>query len=438
MNYAAIRSELAERVKQQYAPAVKAVLFLSNNEYEHSAFRQNSNFYYLTGLNDPGMALILDLEKNRSILYYLRYTVARDTWILSHNNYQTIDSNVLGFDAIVPLGEPATGYQSSVLIEKKEYELLLNDLRGFCLSGGKIGVAQEKTDVHQHIMMEQLKCFSSELAASFVDISNIINQMRRIKRAEEIALLEQAEIITIAAHRTAASMIKPGRTEKEIQVLVEGMISVAGAELSFPSIIGSGICSTVLHYTQNNRVMEKDDLVVIDMGACYNHYCADLTRTYPVSGRFSTRQKEIYTIVLDVQTYIASLAKPGVWLNYKKEPSLSLNHQAHAYIKKYGYDRYFPHGVGHYLGLDTHDVGDYSVPLQVGDIITIEPGIYIPHERLGVRIEDNYLITDSGNRCLSQSLEKDVSAIEELMARLVEKNYSISDYLEHARRFISY
>ena len=208
--------------------------------------------------------------------------------------------------------------------------------------------------------------------------------------------------------------------ENEIQGMIEFTFTEAGAGIAFPSIVGGGANSTVLHYTENHSVLESGDLVVVDIGASQEHYCADLTRTYPVSGKFTKRQLEIYNLVLETQQYIAELAKPGMWLNNREYPEQSLNHLAHKFIQDRGYGEYFPHGVGHYLGLDVHDVGSYATPLQVGDVITIEPGIYIPLEKLGVRIEDNYWITDKGAICLSEELPKAAVEIEQMMANAIE------------------
>jgi len=163
--------------------------------------------------------------------------------------------------------------------------------------------------------------------------------------------------------------------------------------------------------------MKNDDLVVVDIGAEFEHYCGDITRTYPVSGRFTKRQREIYDIVLECQQYIEMLAKPGMWLSNKDKPEESLNHLAREFFKERGYDQYFLHGLGHFLGLDVHDVGDYSEPLQIGDVITIEPGLYIAQEQLGVRIEDNYWIVEDGVVCLSEHLPKDADEIEKLIVQ---------------------
>jgi Xaa-Pro aminopeptidase len=186
----------------------------------------------------------------------------------------------------------------------------------------------------------------------------------------------------------------------------------------------------VLHYNQNSGMVKNGDLVVVDIGAELDNYCADLTRTYPVSGAFSKRQKELYNIVLATQEHIASLAKPGMWLKNRDKADKSLHHLAVKFLATRGYDKYFPHGIGHYLGLDVHDVGDYDVPLHEGDVITIEPGIYIAAENIGIRIEDNYWITKDGAICLSENLPKDAEDIEALMQRALRGESDDEDEYE--------
>ncbi|MDZ4099608.1 MAG: M24 family metallopeptidase, partial [Methylophilaceae bacterium] len=181
------------------------------------------------------------------------------------------------------------------------------------------------------------------------------------------------------------------------------------------SVVGSGEQSTVLHYATNAEKMHTGDLVVVDIGAALDGYCADLTRTYPVSGKFSKRQKEVYEVVLAAQEYIADIAKPGYWLNNPEQPEKSLNHLAQKFIAQKGYGDYVVHGIGHYLGLDVHDVGDYTQPLKEGMVFTIEPGIYIPKERIGIRIEDNYWVVKDGVVCLSEQLPKKPEDIEAFM-----------------------
>ena len=204
-----------------------------------------------------------------------------------------------------------------------------------------------------------------------------------------------------------------------VQAGLEYMMTGAGAKPSFPSIVASGKNSTILHYSPSERIIKKGDLVVVDIGAEYNYYCADLTRTYPVSGKFTPRQRELYQLVLDTQSYIADVAKPGMWLKNKANPEQSLHHLAVSFLKERGYEQYFIHGIGHYLGIDVHDVGTYETPLQEGDVITIEPGLYLPEEKIGIRIEDNYWIVKNGAICLSEELPKSLEEIERIMQTTV-------------------
>ncbi len=193
------------------------------------------------------------------------------------------------------------------------------------------------------------------------------------------------------------------------------MFTGSCARAAFPSIVATGKNATILHYTLNNAQLKNGDLVIIDIGAEYDYYAADITRTYPVSGFFTKRQREVYDLVLEAQEYIAALAKPGMWLSNKDEQDKSLNHLAKKYLEERGYGKFFPHGIGHFLGLDVHDVGDAKQPLESGDVITIEPGIYIPEESLGVRIEDDYWIVEDGAMCLSEYIPKQAKEIEQMM-----------------------
>ena len=273
--------------------------------------------------------------------------------------------------------------------------------------------------VEQRSILQRLQQFG--MHTKTVDISSIVAEMRRTKDMQEMEELFKAVEITCLAQEAAARAITNGMSEAEVQASLEYIMVGSGAQPSFPSIVGSGSNATVLHYNQNNDTMKNGDLVVVDIGARYNYYCADITRTYPVSGTFTARQKEIYSIVLETQTYIAEKARPGIWLSNAEKPDESLNHLAKAFIKEKGYGDYFPHGIGHYLGLDVHDVGSYKEPLKAGDVITIEPGIYMPEERIGIRIEDNYWIVKDGVICLSEALPKSIPEIEQMVQEQFEK-----------------
>jgi Xaa-Pro aminopeptidase len=196
--------------------------------------------------------------------------------------------------------------------------------------------------------------------------------------------------------------------EYEVEASLEYEFRRNGAERpGFPSIVGSGPFSTILHYDKSERRMQSGDLVVVDIGAEYGGYSGDVTRTYPVSGKFSPRQREIYQIVLDAQKAALAKVKPGARIS-------DLHQAATAYIRSKGYEKYFIHGTSHHIGLEVHDVGDTSRPLEPNMVVTVEPGIYIPDEQIGVRIEDDVLVTPSGYRVLS-AFPKEVAEIEALV-----------------------
>jgi Xaa-Pro aminopeptidase len=249
------------------------------------------------------------------------------------------------------------------------------------------------------------------------DLSPIVAELRKVKSPFEIALLQKAIDITGESQREAARTIRPGAFEYEAQAAIEAAFTRNGAERpGFPSIVGSGIYSTILHYNTNRKKIEAGDLVVVDIGAEYSYYTADITRTFPASARFTPRQREIYQLVLDAQRAAEKAFKPG-------ESTLAALHRAAAAAMKASplrdkqgstLEKYFIHGSSHWLGMDVHDVGGYS-NLPVGAVFTIEPGIYIPEEKLGVRIEDDYLVTATGLVKLSRAIPAEADEIERLM-----------------------
>lgn len=253
-------------------------------------------------------------------------------------------------------------------------------------------------------------------------IGQIIGEMRKFKSSAEIALLQKAIDITGEAHRDIALNLKPGMYEYQIQGILEATFMRGGAERpGFPSIVGSGIYSTILHYSENRKQIDAGDLIVCDIGAEYSLYTADITRTYPASGKFTPRQREIYQLVFDAQTAAAAHYKPGMTHNdvhmfvmdfFRKSPLRAKDTDG----KEYSMERFYIHGLGHYLGMDVHDTGDYSKPIQPGEVFTIEPGIYIQTEKLGVRIEDDYMIMpDSSLRKMSAKIPSTIDEIERMM-----------------------
>ncbi|MEX0940009.1 MAG: aminopeptidase P N-terminal domain-containing protein [Candidatus Babeliales bacterium] len=411
------RIALKEKILAQYPEAQNGIILLfANFEQEQNIFKQDSSFYYLTGINEPATALLLDLADDTAIFYMPNFGDQRKKWVkIAINNDE---KNLYGFTDIAYLGEPCTGYQCHPFFSANEYSNLLNRLQIYIDQKRPIYTFNPQRNsayLEQRFILQRINSLINNFAESLIDISALVAQMRRKKTTAELELLYKAIDITMESHLAVARMIKAGKYEYEMQALIEYMFIATGGSIAFPSIVASGKDSTVLHYHDNNKVLEDNQLVVVDIGAEYNHYCADLTRTYPVSGKFTDRQREIYEIVLETQEFIANTAQPGYWLANKDQKDKSLHHIAQEFLEEKGYNTYFIHGIGHFLGLDVHDVGDYMQPLAPGDVITIEPGIYLPDEDLGVRIEDNYWIVEDGAICLSEELPKQPDVIEEIM-----------------------
>ncbi len=406
------RKLLLEATKNTY-PDKKGVLVLfSGFEDEKKAFRQDSTFYYLTGLEEPACVLVMD--ESATTLWVPQYGTARSRWLSTIVEADKAEASKWGIDEIKHLGHPCKGYTAGLACTENEYEHLLAGLEALVKQGHALFMDYPPSRTNQQtLFIDRLFTDRPALREALVDVSPLIGALRRTKDQRELEVMYEAIDCTMQALEAAAVRIEPDMYEYQIQAAIEFIFKEGGGSAAFPTIVGSGKNSTTLHYTQNTGQLKKGDLVVIDCGAEIEYYCADLTRTFPVSGEFTDRQREVYDLVLATQQHVASQAQPGYWLNNKEYPDKSLHHIALEYLKEQGYAEYFPHGIGHFLGMDVHDVG--SGPLEEGDVITIEPGIYIPKENLGIRIEDNYWITDNGAVCISEELPKDSFEIEQFM-----------------------
>ena len=416
---ASLRSkDLINCIKEEYPDVTQGIVVLfANFEHERPAFRQDSTFYYLTALEEPAISLVMALD-NSMMLFVPNCGPVRKQWAYSVVHLEPENAKKLGYNQIMPLGQTCLGYQLHPFFPATEYEHLIALIKQIISKGGSIFTTYPKTAhgyIDQRLIWERLKTFIPDLEKSLVDISPLITALRQTKDMREIERMFKAAEITSLAQEAAAKTIKPGVSEAQVQASIEYNFTASHARIAFPSIVASGKNSTILHYNANNNELKAGDLVVVDIGAEYDYYCADITRTYPVSGTFTKRQREVYDAVLETQEYIASIAKPGMYLNNKDHADKSLNHLAKKYLAKLGFEQYFIHGIGHYLGLDVHDVGDYSLPLAEGDVITIEPGVYIPQEQIGIRIEDDYWIAKDGAVCLSEYLPKKAEDIEEMV-----------------------
>jgi Xaa-Pro aminopeptidase len=326
-------------------------------------YQQERNFYYLTGFDEPDAILLLNATTTPpdEILFIPERKPAEERWTGVKLGPGPEAEKQTGFKKVLPLSD----FDSSL---------------------------SKATEGNRTVL-------------ALKDVADKIAAMRQVKSATEIALLEKAIQITIKAQKAAAQTIAPRLMEYEVEAAVEFEFRRNGAERpGYPSIVGSGPFSTILHYDKNSRRMEAGDVVVVDVGAEYSGYSADVTRTYPVSGKFTARQREIYQIVLDAQKAAIAEVKPGATF-------AGIHRAAMEYIRSKGYEKNFIHGTSHHIGLEVHDVGSTARLLEPNMVITVEPGIYIPEEQLGVRIEDDVLVTANGHRLLS-ILPKEISEIE--------------------------
>ena len=358
--------ERRERLEQRIKGNV--LVLRAAPEEELVEYQQERNFYYLTGFDEPNAILLLDAASTppEDVLFLPERKPLEERWTGAK----------LGPG---PEAETATGF--SKVLPVSEFDATLKK--------------------------------ASERAKSVYGVKEVVNDiahLRQTKSPTEVALLEKAVRITLKAQEAAARTIAPGVMEYEVEAALEYEFRRNGAERpGFPSIVGSGPFSTILHYDKNTRRMESGDVVVVDIGAEWGGYSADVTRTYPVSGKFSPRQREIYQIVLDAQKAAMAKIKPGVTFR-------DIHQASSSYIRSKGYEKYFIHGTSHHIGLEVHDAGSTERPLEPNMVITVEPGIYIGEEQLGIRIEDDVVVTPSGYRMLS-TFPKEIDEIEALVQK---------------------
>lgn len=400
------RNRLLDLIKLTFSNQGYVLLF-ADVENETHKFTQENNFYYFSGIEEAGTVLLISPDGHTTV-YVPLYETNRALWVSNTIEVSKEGAYAIGVDSISTMGSAYKGYTLPLWAPITCYGNLIKDIEDIVGSGHAlftIGTQAPTRYINQHLLLQHVinGCSSKP---SIHDIGGLVAQLRRKKSHREIEDLYKAIKITELAHEAAATAIVSGGTEAEVQAYIEYVMTASGATTAFPSIVAGGKYAAVLHYVNNNQTLNKGDLVVVDIGARYAYYCADLSRTYPVSGTFTDEQEKIYSIVYETQKLVESQAKPGMWINNKHEPTKSLHHIALSYLADAGYDTYFNHGIGHFLGLDVHDVGDISEPLAVGDVITIEPGIYIKDKKIGVRIEDNYWIVEDGVECLSADLPK--------------------------------
>ena len=414
--YAARRAKIAAQVD---GPVILWG-FTGREEFSQSyIFAQEDNFYYLTGHNEEGAGLIiLPAQKDgqrdawggpREMLFLPAKEPQKEKWNGIRMSPTDADiSKRTGFGSVEPFGEMRAAVEKLA----KAYPINFYTILPYEKENG--GYPHEKAVVNWLQMAEpQVK---------LKDVRGNIEALRVIKSPGEITFLRKAIDLSVDSHLAAMKMMRPGVWEYQVAAKMVEVHGMGGSEVEgYAPIVGAGFNSTVLHYDQLSRKIEDGDIVVLDVGAQYAGYSADITRTLPANGKFTARQREIYDIVLGAQNAAMAALKPG--MNLCKSGEKSVYKISFDYINSRGADlhgkklgQYYIHGLGHHIGLDVHDPGSYCKPLEPGMVVTMEPGIYIPEENLGVRIEDDVLITETGYELLSKRLPRDPAEIEKVMA----------------------
>ncbi|HKD82882.1 MAG TPA: aminopeptidase P N-terminal domain-containing protein [Candidatus Angelobacter sp.] len=382
-----------------------------NNLY---GFRQEDNFYYLTGWSEPGAAVLINASPYVEILFLAQHNVTQEKWT----------GPKLGPED--PEAPQKTGFERVESLDKMHDELLkvLPQPRAVVYSDiGSNGQTTASTGPLE--WLRRGNSFPNYVA--FRDAKPLIARLRTVKDAGELKLLANAADASVAAHLAALKAIHPGVNEREISALMQYEFGKRGCERpAYAPIVGSGFYSTVLHYSADDRTMQDGDIVVMDVAGEFSMYASDITRTAPVNGKFTARQKEIYNIVLGAQQAAMQAFQAGKsrLATSRTDPD-SLYKVAFDYLNSHGKDlhgeplgKYFIHGLGHHVGLNVHDANDPSLPLDKGMVFTLEPGLYIPEEKLGVRIEDVFTVGQDGKLImLSHGLPRTPEEVEKAMAK---------------------
>ncbi|HEY9363303.1 MAG TPA: aminopeptidase P family protein [Chitinophagaceae bacterium] len=401
-------------------------IFVSNDEVPSNGdalypFKQNSDLFWLCGIEQEDSMVILfpgnPDPKYREVLVLVRPNELKEKWDgkrLRTNEAKAISGmeTIVWLDSIEGLLQPWIHLAENIYLDSNE-----NDRKA----------SHVRTRDYRYI--DEMK--SLYPLHQFRRAASIMKRLRGIKTPLEVEVIQQAIDITENAFRRLLQFIKPGVMEYEIEAeIMHSFLSQRATGQAYGSIIASGDRARTLHYVSNNQECKDGELILMDFGAAYGGYNADLTRTVPVNGRFSKRQKAVYNACLHLHDYAKSLLKPGITINDYTE---KVGEEATSQFLKIGllkkadvknedpenraYRKYLYHGISHHLGLDVHDLGTRTEPIKAGMVFTVEPGIYIEEEQMGIRIENNVWITKTGNKDLMKNIPITVEQIESLMKK---------------------
>ena len=428
--YSRRRKRLMDMMGDQSVAIIPtAPVSIRNRDVEFS-FRPESDFYYLTGYSEPESVAVLIPDRHHG--EYVLFCRERD------EKMETWNGRRAGLEGACEL----YGANDAFPIEDMD-----DILPGLLEDRDRIYYTMGNNAPFDHRVLGWVNQVRKRIRTGvkspdvFISLNHLLHEMRLFKSRDEVSLMRKAAKIAASAHKRAMRICKPGMMEYQIEaeLLHEFMLNGARSP-AYPSIVGGGANSCILHYTENADELKDGDILLIDAGAEYGNYASDISRTFPVNGTYSREQRQIYELVLDANLAAIAEVKPGKQWNDPHDIAVSvltegllslgiLKGKLSALIKEQAYKKYFMHRTGHWLGMDVHDVGDYKLDgewrnLEPGMVTTIEPGLYFqPHKGLsskwwniGVRIEDDVLVTRDGNEVMTRDAPKTVDEIEALMA----------------------
>ncbi|MEQ1527708.1 MAG: Xaa-Pro aminopeptidase [Methylococcaceae bacterium] len=424
------RKHLMQRIGKGNIALIGSASTRARNRDVDYPFRQDSDFYYLTGFNEPNALAVFipDREQGEYLLFCREFDEKKALWEGAHAGLEGATEHFEADDAF-PIDD-------------------LNDiLPGLLENKTKVFYPMGRDSELDHSLLEWINHIRSQsrtgvvAPGELVSLEHILHEMRLFKSAAELKLMRRAAEVSAAAHVAAMQKCKAGLYEYQIEAELLYHFAQNGLRaVAYPSIVAAGKNACTLHYTENADKLKSGDLLLIDAGAECDHYAADITRTFPISGRFSEPQKQLYQLVLDAQSAALEQIKPGTPWNQAHDASVEvltkglvelglLKGKVKKLIKDEKYKQFYMHRIGHWLGMDVHDVGDYKISqewrlLEQGMVLTVEPGLYIPVDcktvdakwrGIGIRIEDDVLVTAQGHEVLTSAVPKTVEDIEALM-----------------------
>lgn len=401
---------------------------VARNADTHYGYRHDSNFYYLSGFTEPEAVLVLIAgDEPQSILFCREKNLEREIWD-GHRFGPDAAREKFGFDAAYPIAQ----------LDEKLAELIGNQPALFYPLG--FDTAWDQRILRLRYTVQEKIRSGIRAPDEIRDVRGLLNEMRLFKDTHELDIMRRAAAISTAAHKRAMRFTRPGQFEYQVEAeLLHEFCSQGARHPAYTSIVAGGANACVLHYVGNNARLRDVDLLLIDAGCELDGYASDITRTFPIGGKFSAEQKDVYQIVLAAQTAAIAAAKPGQTWDAPHHAALRVLAQGFIDLKlcrgsveevlaTESYKKFYMHRTGHWLGMDVHDVGDYKSgadwrALQPGMVLTVEPGCYIrPADdvpmalwNIGIRIEDDVVITANGNEVLTDAAPKTVADIEELM-----------------------